>query len=170
MGNVQMREEGVLDKHIIDSVRGGTIREQKDLQAALISRGYRIPQATLSRRLKRLGIAKVNGVYTVVDVFHKQTPLVLEIQWSESGLIVLHTPPGQASGVGYFIDQKYGSGSDSGGRKYDKKEGHRNIVKRYILGTIAGDDTVLVITKGKEALEEVLAMLSSDFPYVKQEE
>ena len=74
-----------------------------ELQHYLKERGYDVPQATLSRRLKKLKIAKVSGTYKVVDFRTSNLPLVHSIQISDYGLIVIHTDPGNASSIGYFI-------------------------------------------------------------------
>ncbi|WP_133135041.1 arginine repressor [Legionella rowbothamii] len=149
-----MSQDALLDGHILNIVQTEKIYEQSDLQKSLMDRGYNIPQATLSRRLKKLKIAKVSGVYQVVDFNIPNLPLVLNIQVSDFGLIVLHTHPGNANGLAYYIDKKYISFSMHG----NKNTG--------ILGTIAGDDTVLLIVKSKEKQEEVLQLLRAEFPYL----
>ncbi|WP_058534939.1 arginine repressor [Legionella saoudiensis] len=149
-----MSQDTILDGHILNIVQTEKISEQMDLQKSLTERGYVIPQATLSRRLKKLKIAKVAGVYQVVDFNVPNLPLVLNIQVSDFGLIVLHTHPGNANSLAYYIDKKYVSFSIQG----NKCSG--------ILGTIAGDDTVLLIVKSKDKQEEVLSLLRADFPYL----
>jgi transcriptional regulator of arginine metabolism len=149
-----MSQDTLLDGHILNIVQTEKISEQSDLQKSLTERGYTIPQATLSRRLKKLKIAKVAGVYQVVDFNIPNLPLVLNIQVSDFGLIVLHTHPGNANSLAYYIDKKYVSFS---------MQGNKNI---GILGTIAGDDTVLLIVKSMEKQEEVLQLLRTEFPYL----
>lgn len=143
-----------LDNHVLNIIQNNNIHEQSDLQAMLKERGYDIPQATLSRRLKKLEIAKVGGVYKAVEFKQSHLPLVLNMQISEFGLIVLHTNPGQANSLAYFFDQKYISLSSKG----TKSSG--------MLGTIAGDDTVLLIVKSKAALKNVLSIIKVEFPYL----
>lgn len=148
-----MSHEAILDEHILNIVQSQIIQEQVDLQNKLKERGYDVPQATLSRRLKKLRIAKVSGVYSVVEFATMNLPLVLNIQVSEFGLIVLHTSPGNASSLGYFLDQKF-------------VDFHpQSLKKTGILGTIAGDDTVLLITESNAHLENVLHVLQEIFPY-----
>ena len=149
-----MSRDTVLDGYILNIIQGHKIAEQMELQHHLKARGYDIPQATLSRRLKKLKIAKVSGIYKVIDFAASNLPLVLSIHVSEFGLIVLHTEPGNASSLGYFIDQKYVSYYSS----YEKDSG--------ILGTIAGDDTLLLIIKSKERLDKVMHLLHAEFPYL----
>ena len=135
-------------------VQTSSIVEQSELQQGLKDRGYDIPQATLSRRLKKLNIAKVCGIYKIIDYNQPNLPLVLNMNVSESGLIVLHTHPGQASSLGYFIDKKHVS--------YHPQQ----ATNSGILGTIAGDDTVLLITQGPPYVAGVIALLTNDFPYL----
>ncbi|MDR3441447.1 MAG: ArgR family transcriptional regulator [Legionella sp.] len=149
-----MSQDTILDGHILNIVQTEEIAEQIELQNSLKSRGYVIPQATLSRRLKKLKIAKISGIYQVVDFNVPNLPLVLNIQVSDFGLIVLHTHPGNASSLAYFIDRKYVSFS------------LQNTKHSGILGTIAGDDTVLLIIKDKNELKNVIELLQSEFPYL----
>ncbi|WPY00140.1 ArgR family transcriptional regulator [Candidatus Trichorickettsia mobilis] len=147
-----MSRSNAIDGHILSIIQSHEIHEQIDLQNMLKERGHDIPQATLSRRLKKLKIAKVSGVYKAIDLNMPTLPIVLNIQISEFGLIILHTHPGNASSLAYFIDQKYVNyrNSDSG-----------------ILGTIAGDDTILLIIKSKNDLNKVLKLLQAEFPYLR---
>ena len=153
-----MSYDSVLDGHILNIVNSLEIREQIDLQTMLKERGYDIPQATLSRRLKKLKIVKIAGVYTNVDFNPPNLPLVLNMQISESGIIVLHTPPGNASSLAAYFDQKYVSFS------VDQKN------SSGVLGTIAGDDTVILIIKSKWHVKPVLDLLEEDFPYLQHDD
>ena len=110
-----------------------------------------MPQATLSRRLKKLNIAKIQGRYQLLTPAPAHLPLVLGYQTSELGLLVLYTPPCNASALAAFIDHKYISHSPT---------------PSGIIGTIAGDDTVLVILKSQALLASVLTQLQQDFPYL----
>ena len=149
-----MSHDNLLDSLILTIVQTQNIIEQSELQQSLKHRGYDIPQATLSRLLKKLNIAKVAGAYKIIDYNQPGLPLVVNIQVSDYGLIVLQTHPGNANSLAYFIDRKYvaynpQTPTDSG-----------------ILGTIAGDDTVLLIIKSKKNLEKIMGLLKEDFPYV----
>lgn len=149
-----MSRDNIVDGLILNIVQTQEIAEQSDLQSSLHQRGYNIPQATLSRRLKKLKIAKVSGLYKAVDFNSPNLPLILNIEIAENGLIVLHTHPGSASSLAYFIDRKFvkfnpASPKDSG-----------------ILGTIAGDDTVLVIVKSRDLIPHVNSLLQREFPYL----
>ncbi|OCH97336.1 ArgR family transcriptional regulator [Legionella jamestowniensis] len=150
-----MSYDNALEGHILSILHSQEISEQADLQNSLKERGYDIPQATLSRRLKKLKIAKVAGVYRVVDFNSPTLPLVLNLQVSDFGLIVLHTHPGSASSLASFLDKKYVSFSLQ----------QENLCG--ILGTIAGDDTVALIIKSQPDIQKVLELLQDDFPYLK---
>ncbi len=116
-------------KEIITVRQIGT---QEDLVKALKQAGFPVTQATLSRDLKELRIARVNGPdgahYTLSPESEEQRLqpyLAVEIetiQHNES-MIVIKTLPGRAQGVAEILDSFH----------------HPDI-----LGTLAGDNTVLV--------------------------
>lgn len=149
-----MSKDAHLDGLILNIVQNSSISEQSELQNILQEKGYDVPQATLSRRLKKLKIAKVSGVYEIIEFQQPYLPIILNCQVSDFGLIVLHTHPGNAQGLAYFFDQKYVS--------YAAKEQKLSP----ILGTIAGDDTVMIIVRRQQDVEAVIALIQQDFPYV----
>ncbi len=149
-----MLKEKILDEHIINIIQSNEIAEQSELQEILKQRGYEIPQATLSRRLKKLHIIKIQGIYKPFQVQQSHLPTILNMQISEYGIIVLHTNPGQASSLAYFLDKKYVSYSSD----ETKKSG--------ILGTIAGDDTIILILKSSSFFDHAYKLLLEDFPYL----
>jgi len=144
-----------LDGHILNIVNSQEIHEQQDLQEKLLERGYDIPQATLSRRLRKLNIVKVSGLYKAIDLNLPSLPLVLNMQVSEFGIIVMHTHPGSANSLASYFDHQYVSFS------LDQQN------TSGILGTVAGDDTVILVIKSKRDMKPVLALIHGDFPYLK---
>ncbi len=140
-----------LDGYIFSIVQNNQITEQSELQARLLEHGHNIPQATLSRRLKKLNIAKVAGTYQIVNPEPNVLPVILQMRVSEFGIIVLHTQPGSAGSLAYYLD-----------KNYVKHQQHC----KYVLGTIAGDDTVAIITKDPHALKQTIILLKADFPYL----
>ncbi len=102
-----MAHDSTLDYLIIDIIKERDIAEQSHLQDYLLQKGYDIPQATLSRRLKKLNIAKVAGIYRRVGLNAPALPQVLNIQSSDAGLIVLQTHPGHAGSLAFYLDQTY---------------------------------------------------------------
>jgi transcriptional regulator of arginine metabolism len=113
--------------------------------------GHVVAQATLSRRLKKLRIFKISGRYSIPNDASADVPTILDMKVSDFGLIVLRTLPGGASGLAYSIDQKY---------IFNVAGNGKNVP---ILGTIAGDDTVLVLVRRKDDVECVLSALRSEF-------
>jgi transcriptional regulator of arginine metabolism len=127
-------------KEIISSA---PIASQEILRRRLLKRGCRVTQATLSRDLKDLGVAWVGGpegghyVLQPAGEVRALRPLVgaevLSIQSNES-MIVIGTLPGCANTIGEYID-----------------------VLRHpdIIGTVAGDNTVLVIPKSYKKTADI---------------
>lgn len=148
-----MKTKKIVDNHIIDIIQKEPVREQSDLQEILRVRGYDIPQATLSRKLKKLNIVKVDGIYKIIEFTASSLPVVLGMKISDFGLIILHTHSGNANSLAYFIDQKYVNYNDN---------------DSIIMGTIAGDDTVLVIAKNKIAVKKIQEIFAEIFPYIKK--
>ena len=119
------------------------INSQEDLMKELQGEGFPVTQATLSRDLKQLKVAKaasINGDYVYVlpneTMYHRiHTPLKAvelmpvpgfkDIHFS-GNIGVIHTRPGYASSIAYNIDNS------------DIPE---------IMGTIAGDDTIFIAIK-----------------------
>ena len=78
-----------LDNHILNIIRNMDVYEQADLQQYLAKRGFTIPQATLSRRLKKLNVAKVSGVYEIISTHQPQLPAILSMKESDFGMLIL---------------------------------------------------------------------------------
>lgn len=143
-------------KMIISSQQLGN---QEEVLRALSDEGFNLTQATLSRDMKQLKVAKaasMNGKYVYVlpnetmyrrvakpstarEMLH--TPGFVSMSFS-GNMAVIKTRPGYASSIAYNIDNS------------DIPE---------ILGTIAGDDTIFIVMKEgtsklrlKNALEEYL--------------
>lgn len=146
-------------KMIISSKEIGS---QEELLQELTKEGFHLTQATLSRDLKQLKVAKaasMNGNYVYVlpnntmykrmTDSHSATELMMfngfiSIDFS-SNLAVIRTRPGYASRLAYDIDV----------RNFDE-----------ILGTIAGDDTILLVVREGCTRMEVLNVLSLIIPNV----
>jgi transcriptional regulator of arginine metabolism len=124
---------------IVDLVRARTIHNQKELAGLLRRQGYAATQATLSRDLRSLGIGKVPGsegaryvlsapLHEVMDETHKRIEIAAFVQSAEviGTMVLVHTPPGNAHGVARALDL---------------------LGWPEIAGTIAGDDTILVISR-----------------------
>ena len=109
------------------------VKNQSALQERLAEAGFAVNQATLSRDLRTLGVVKGKDGYELPQA--PLSPDVAQSLWhavhtwlvgatAAQNLVVLRTPPGGASALGLAIDRAALSG---------------------VIGTIAGDDTVLAI-------------------------
>lgn len=133
---------------------------QEELLTALQKEGFKLTQATLSRDLKLLKVAKaatMGGSYVYVlpnEAMYKrvstpssaremmQVPGFVSIQFS-GNICVIKTRPGYASAIAWNIDRS-------------------NIPQ--ILGTIAGDDNIFVVIKEGCSHQEVTEALSEVVP------
>ena len=142
-------------------ISGEVISNQDDLQLRLLSMGMEVTQATLSRDLKSLQVIKVSDaklgyVYRLpsYDMLHPNdhdainsrmnflADGVLGIEFS-GNLGLMKTLPGFASSTALAIDE---SGC------------------REILGTIAGDDTILVVIRDGVGRNDVIRALIGIMP------
>lgn len=129
---------------IIEIIKNKAIETQEQLVDELVALGYKVTQATVSRDIKELNLIKknINGRYryTMLDQTekndvndNKMIVLYREVMISVTqvnNLVVLRSKPGTAGSVAAIIDNFH----------YSNK-----------LGTIAGDDTVLVILSSDES-------------------
>ena len=136
---------------------------QEEVLQALEKDGFKLTQATLSRDLKQLKVAKaasMNGKYVYVlpnETMYKRiskprsaqemlmTPGFISINFS-GNMGVIKTRPGYASSIAYNIDD-----NDIPG----------------IMGTIAGDDTIFIVIKEGTAYEDVIDGLGVVIPNIK---
>ena len=136
---------------------------QDELLAALQKEGFKLTQATLSRDLKQLKVAKaasMSGNYVYVlpnETMYKRvsTPNSIREMLKVPGFIsinfsgnmgVIKTRPGYASSIAWNIDNS------------DISE---------ILGTIAGDDTIFIVIKEGTKHQEIINTLSEVVPNMK---
>lgn len=129
---------------ILRLVTGERISNQEDLRRRLAAQKMRVTQATLSRDLQELRLVKTQeGYKQAAELPEEPTPLpplaralaefLLDIRPAEN-LLVLKTPPSGAQPLAAAVD----------GSKFSE-----------IAGTIAGDDTVLIITPNKKTRESL---------------
>lgn len=135
---------------------------QEELLRALSEEGYNITQATLSRDLKQLKVAKaasMNGKYVYVlpnETMYKRlsSPVSMKEMMQSTGfrsinfsgnMVVIKTRPGYASSIAYNIDNS-------------------NIPQ--ILGTIAGDDTIFMVKGVGVSNDEVIEGLRHILPNI----
>ena len=123
---------------------------QEELADALKDMGYEITQATISRDINELGLVKIPGQKRkfkygfepikplkdnkIANIF-KQSVVSID---SSLNLIVIRTSEGSANGAAFFLDKLH---------------------LPEILGTVSGDDTVLIIGKNIEAIPYIMSTL-----------
>lgn len=135
------------------------VGSQEEILTLLNQRGFILTQATLSRDLKFLKIAKVPSdqggyIYTIPVVSHISSKdkdgissINSEVTIEFSGLFaVLKTKPGYAGGIASDID---------------------NGASKEILGTIAGDDTILLIPREGITRSKIIETLGAIIPNLK---
>ena len=134
-------------RRILEIVSNETIGTQKELAERLQQEGFETTQATISRDIKELLLVKVNiGGDRYKYVIAQETPVtdaklrrvlrefILSYDYSEN-LLILNTAPGNANTVASAIDRARWP---------------------QVIGTLAGDDTVMLVIKPKEAVQEVV--------------
>lgn len=123
---------------ILKLVRARHLHTQEDLADALRSQGVAATQVTLSRDIRELGLVKTPQGYSQTP--HPSAPSVpgfdsvareflLDVRLAQN-LLVLRTPPGHANALASALD-------------------HAELPE--VAGTIAGDDTVLVVAPTAKA-------------------
>jgi transcriptional regulator of arginine metabolism len=135
------------------------ISSQEELLQELSREGFRTTQATLSRDLKQMKVAKaanMDGKYIYVlpnNIMYKRpsedsaTEMLMNSGFRSlmfsNNLAVIRTRPGYASSMAYDIDN------------------HENPA---IIGTVAGDDTILLVIREGVSQKEVHNFLASIIP------
>lgn len=137
---------------ILQLIMERPIGTQKDLQEALAEKGFDVTQATLSRDVRDLKLVKVsaeNGEprYLVPGKTDNQAAssrffslFKTSVVRLESALnqVVIHTYTGMAQAVCAALD---------------------GLHWNYVLGTIAGDDTILIIMRDEESAKKLVREL-----------
>lgn len=137
---------------ILELARRGPLPSQDELRLELVKRGYKVTQATLSRDIHRLGLVKMTHGYALPEhaagngngarslsprlerLFREFVREVREAQ----NLLVIKTSTGSAQPVAVAWDAEN---------------------SREVVGTVAGDDTILVICPDKKAARKLAARL-----------
>lgn len=135
-------------------IREGTAHTQEELCDALRKEDFEVTQATVSRDLRRIGAIKATDsegkiIYKLPEdhinlspqVSHTLGGLVTEIQ-SNTSMIVVHTTAGSASLVARHLDSMRASVG--------------------IIGTIAGDDTILVVPAQEKKISKVIKRIQEE--------
>jgi transcriptional regulator of arginine metabolism len=133
-------------RRIGELVRERAIHSQFELQELLAAEGTDVNQATLSRDVRDMGLLKGRGGYEIPDdaarvetdrslALYQAVHAFLTQSTSTQNLAVLRTPAGGAATLALELDRASWNG---------------------VLGTIAGDDTVLVICKSAAIARRVV--------------
>jgi transcriptional regulator of arginine metabolism len=139
-------------RRILEIVANEEIGTQKELAERLQQEGFETTQATISRDIKDLMLVKVPvdddrykyAIRRETMVTDARLRMVLweflnSYDYSEN-ILVLNTAPGNANTVASAID---------------------HAGWKEIIGTIAGDDTIFLVIKPKEAVQDVIARIES---------
>ncbi len=137
-------------------IEEGAVHSQEQLREALAAEGLDVTQTTLSRDLEAIGAVKIHdsqsGSRYVISrsqvVTHLAIPntigrVVTDVligAQAAQNIAVLHTPPGAAHYLAGYLDRAH----------FDQ-----------IIGTVAGDDTIMVVMATNEAALEFCANLLS---------
>ena len=139
-----MNTTDTINALIIEILAREAIVDQQVLLERIRSQGVEITQSTLSRRLKKLQVVKRDGCYQLMDAARAGSMIALErIELAPPVFLVIHTLPGYANAVAVQLDRQVPA----------KQRTISNGDFSELLGTIAGDDTLLVIAKEGTSLE-----------------
>lgn len=125
---------------ILKLVDGEPVANQDELRRRLGQMGVRVTQATLSRDLRELKLVKTAEGYRPLSAAAEEASIVpqlaralreflLDIRPAQN-MLVLKTPPGGAQALAAAVDGEHW---------------------KEVAGTLAGDDTVLIITPSRTA-------------------
>jgi transcriptional regulator of arginine metabolism len=131
-------------KAILELLKHGPVASQEQLQRGLGKYGFKVGQATLSRDIHELGLAKAASGYTLTQAENAAEPalppvsrlvreFVQQVRTAQN-LLVIKTSVGSAQPVAAALDEK------------DWPEA---------IGTVAGDDTILIVCRDKKAARKL---------------
>ncbi len=133
---------------ILELITKYEVETQDDLMDMLMIEGYKVTQATVSRDIRDLDLVKVataGGTYKYVvshiskartgNVSLLTNPIVNTVTGIScaQNIVVVKTTPGMAQAVGTLIDR---------------------VQDENIVGCVAGDDTIIIVTLDNSAAEE----------------
>ena len=137
--------KGARHDAILEAIRSQRITNQEQLRELLEEAGFAVTQTTVSRDIRELRLVKVPGaegiaVYTLPEEWESTPPLqnLLPTLYASAegtgNLLVVRTMTGGAQAVALAIDWEEWP---------------------EVLGTIAGDDTILIICREEHQVSEV---------------
>jgi transcriptional regulator of arginine metabolism len=133
---------------ILEALKQRPIASQEDLQRVLRKRGFKVGQATLSRDIHDLNLSKTSAGYSLPQgesaaglalppVSRLVREFVLDVQAAQN-LLVIRTIVGSAQPVAAALDEEEWPEA---------------------VGTIAGDDTILIVCPDKDDARKMAARL-----------
>jgi transcriptional regulator of arginine metabolism len=137
-------DKALRQRAVLEALKQGPLANQEDLQRALRKRGFKVGQATLSRDIHDLNLSKTAAGYALPQgegagalalppVQRLVREFVLEVR-SAQNLLVVKTIIGSAQPVAAALDEQEWEG---------------------VMGTIGGDDTILIVCPDKDAAKKV---------------
>ena len=127
---------------IRDIVRNKDVRTQRVLVDELRAMGFDCTQATVSRDIADMGLRKLpEGIYVLAEYLHLQrmvSELVTGVLRTDN-LVMIKAQPGTASGIAAAVDA---------------------AELPDVLGSLAGNDTILVIAQTAEDGERLEALIN----------
>lgn len=127
---------------IRDIVRNKDVRTQRVLMDELRAMGFDCTQATVSRDIADMGLRKLpEGIYVLAEDLHLQrmvSELVTGVLRTDN-LVMIKAQPGTASGIAAAVDA---------------------AELPDVLGSLAGNDTILVIAQTAEDGERLEALIN----------
>lgn len=132
---------------ILELISARPIRTQEELAEALAAEGWPVTQSSVSRDISALKLVKVDGAYqrparVASAPEHPDERRIAEglltIDLAGDALVVLHTPAGEANRVALALDR---------------------LAWGDIVGTIAGDDTIFLAVRHRQAQQRVVRLL-----------
>jgi transcriptional regulator of arginine metabolism len=127
-----MKKRNERYRAIREIIRSQYIHTQRELVTALREQGLTCTQATVSRDIAMMGLRKIpEGVYMLAEDLHLQRMVsdLVEKVTVTGNFVIIRTASGTAQGVAAALDA---------------------TEVPSILGSIAGDDTILVIASDEE--------------------
>lgn len=137
---------------ILELISTRSLHTQEELSEALAGEGWEVTQSSVSRDIAALGLVKIDGVYRRApsEAAERGDPderriaeSLLAVSASGDAMLVLHTPPGEASRVSAALDR---------------------LAWSDVVGTLAGDDTIFVALPDRAAQRRVLRQLTALAP------
>lgn len=151
MGSTETKNDRLSE--ITRIVSSQVVSSQEELMDKLSEKGYFITQATLSRDIKELKLVKTHTATGYRYQIHagKNVPTmknsgIISVD-AASNLVVIKTGPGFAGAIASAIDN--------------------NVVCDAIMGTIAGDDTILLILRSTDSFQKAIDAIAAEIPNIK---